>query len=190
MSVPETADGESALGTALETLPDVLLSDMRMPGQGCRELPRGPAPDAPSVRVVVVSTFDVDEYAHVALHDAYGFLLNSSDAVLLAQAVRSAMNGDSLDSPDITTRLSKRLAPDGPVVAMPGVELTPREREVAGLVAEGLTNTDIGAALFISQGTVKTHLANLQRKLKVRNRMGVAAWAWQSGLREPSRAVK
>ncbi|MCX4910617.1 LuxR C-terminal-related transcriptional regulator [Streptomyces sp. NBC_00878] len=188
--VAEAADEESALGAASETLPDVLLSGMRMPGPGFPELPRGPAPDAPSVRVVVVTTFDVDEYAHVALHDAHGFLLKYSDAALLTQAVRSAVNGDSLDSPEITTRLPKRLTPDGPVVSTPGAELTPREREVAGLVAEGLTNTDIGAALFISQGTVKTHLANLQRKLKVRNRVGVAAWVWQSGLREPSRAVK
>jgi DNA-binding NarL/FixJ family response regulator len=188
--VAEAADGESALGTALETLPDVLPGDMRVPGPGFLELPRGPAPDGPSARVVVVTTFDVDEYAHVALHGACGFLLKYSDTALLAQAVRSALNGDSLNSPEITTRLPKRLTPDGPVVSTPGVELTPREREVAGLVAEGLTNTDIGVALFISQGTVKTHLANLQRKLKVRNRVGVAAWAWQSGLREPSRAVK
>lgn len=190
--VAEAADGESALGTAVQTLPDVLLSDIRMPGpDGFELLPGGPASDAPSVRVVVVAAVDLDEYAHVALHDgAYGFLRECSYVVLLLQTARSAMNGDSLGGPEMTTRLPKRLDPDGPAVSTRGVELTPREREVAGLVADGLTNTDIGAALFISQGTVKTHLANLQRKLKVRNRVGIAAWAWQSGLREPSRAVK
>ncbi|MFB7077960.1 response regulator [Streptomyces sp. NPDC056308] len=182
--VAEAADGPGALETVRELRPDVLLADIRMPGMDGLELTRRLVGVAPEVKVVVVTTFDLDEYVHTALrYGACGFLLKRSGPALLAEAVRSAVAGDALISPEITMRLLRRYAeprrrPYGPVEP-----LTAREKEIASLVAEGLTNADICAELFISLGTVKSHLSNLQRKLRVRNRVEIAAWAWEAGLR-------
>ncbi|MFE4800142.1 response regulator [Streptomyces sp. NPDC056708] len=182
--VAEAADGPSALETVRELRPDVLLADIRMPGMDGLELTRRLVGVAPEVKVVVVTTFDLDEYVHTALrYGACGFLLKRSGPALLAEAVRSAVAGDALISPEITMRLLRRYTEPRRRPSEPVEPLTAREEEIATLVAEGLTNADICAELFISLGTVKSHLGNLQRKLRVRNRVGIAAWAWEAGLR-------
>ncbi|SDL21929.1 two component transcriptional regulator, LuxR family [Glycomyces sambucus] len=182
--VAEAADGRSALDQARHLRPDVVLADIRMPVLDGLELTRALAgPEAADpVRVVVVTTFDLDEYVYTALRDgACGYLLKRSGPTLLIEAVRAAMSGDTLISPQITVRLLRRMIQAEPA-AGGGAALSDREREVARLVAHGLTNAEIGAELFISAGTVKNHLANIRGKIGVPNRVGVAAWAWSAGL--------
>ena len=187
--VGEAADGLSALEQARHLRPDVVLADIRMPRLDGLEVTRqlaGPEVSDP-MKVVVVTTFDLDEYVHTALrHGACGFLLKRSGPTLLIEAIRAAMAGDTLISPSVTVRLlrhvTERKARPG---RQPTEPLTERETEVARLVAQGKTNAEIGADLFISAGTTKTHIANIQRKLGVRNRVGIAAWAWASGEARP-----
>ncbi|WP_106398439.1 response regulator [Actinocorallia populi] len=185
--VGEAADGLTAVRLARTLSPDVVLADIRMPGLDGLELTRRLAgPDVPDpVRVLVVTTFDHDDYVRTALRDgACGFLLKRSGPGLLIEGVRAAMAGDVLISPQITVRLLQALVP-APAASPGPASLTVREREVARLVAEGLTNAEIGGRLFISAGTAKTHVANVQAKLKARNRVGIAAWAWENGLAGP-----
>jgi DNA-binding NarL/FixJ family response regulator len=181
--VGAAADGETALSLARRLRPDVVLMDIRMPRVDGLEVTRrlaGPGVAEPT-RVIVVTTFDLDEYVHAALRNgACGFLLKRSGPALLTEAVRAAMAGDMLVSPSITVRLLRHLQ-RGAQAAEPPEPLTPRELEVAGLVAQGLTNAEIAAELVVSAGTVKTHVANVQRKLGVRNRVGIAVWAWEAG---------
>ncbi|MBB5790009.1 response regulator [Jiangella mangrovi] len=182
--VAEAADGDQALRLARELRPDVVLADIRMPGIDGLELTRrlaGPGVPDP-LRVVVVTTFDLDTYVHAALAGgACGFLLKRSGPTLLVEAVRAAVAGDTLISPQVTVRLLRHLRRPTPSAVADDV-LTDREREVARLVARGLSNAEIAAELFISAGTAKNHLANIQQKLGVRNRVAVAGWAWASGL--------
>ncbi|MER5650165.1 response regulator transcription factor [Streptosporangium sp. NPDC002524] len=183
--VGQAADGVAALTLARRLRPDVVIADIRMPRMDGLELTRILcAPGTPTVtRVVVVTTFDLDAYVHTALrHGACGFLLKHSGTALLIEAVRAAMLGDSLISPSVTVRLLRRLSGvrDAPDSKPP---LTNRELDIVSLVADGLTNPEIGAELYITPGTVKTHLAHIQRKLGVRNRVGIAAWAWETGHR-------
>ncbi|GGT53070.1 response regulator [Streptomyces purpureus] len=181
--VGEAADGAAAVELARTLRPDVVLADIRMPRLDGLEVTRLLAAET---RVVVVTTFDLDEYVHTALrHGACGFLLKRSGPALLIEAVRAAMAGDTLISPQITVRLLQRLT--APPAAPPADPLTAREREIVTLVAQGLTNAEIADRLFISAGTAKTHLANIQAKLKARNRVGIAAWAWEAGLAAPGR---
>ncbi|MFG3254166.1 response regulator [Streptomyces sp. NPDC048172] len=186
--VGEAADGAEALERARELRPDVALVDVRMPRLDGIEVTRRLCGGPEGVRVVVVTTFDLDEYVYPALqHGASGFLLKRSGPALLAEAVRAAVAGDSLISPSVTVRLLKHVT-GGPPSARrgpePHEELTAREKEIAGHVAQGLTNADIARALFISPGTVKTHVAAIQRKLGVRNRVGVAVHGWERGYAE------
>ncbi|MFE6892745.1 response regulator [Streptomyces sp. NPDC057694] len=183
--VGEAGDGRSALRTVRETRPDVALVDIRMPYVDGLEVTRqlaSPEAELP-VKVVVVTTFDLDEYVYPALrHGASGFLLKRSGPALLVEAVRAAVAGDSLISPEVTVRLLRHVTgPPARTVAAPREALTPRETEIAGKVAQGLTNADIATELFISPGTVKTHVAAVQRKLGVRNRVGIAVTAWELG---------
>jgi DNA-binding NarL/FixJ family response regulator len=181
--IAETADGVSTVAESRRLRPDVVLVDVRMPRMDGLEVTRVLAgPDAiDPVRVVVVTTFDMDEYLHVALRDgACGFLLKRSGPALLVEAVRSAMAGDTLISPQITVRLLRRLAVPARQ-RQPAAALSDREIEVVRLVAHGHTNAEIAEALFIAPGTVKNHVAAIGHKLGARNRVGIAAWAWENG---------
>ncbi|MFE4053686.1 response regulator [Streptomyces sp. YIM B13518] len=184
--VAQAADGVAAIQQADLHRPDVVLMDIRMPRlngiEALRHLHRPGAPHTP--KVVMVTTFDDDEYVHQSLHHgACGFLLKDAGPRLLAEAVRSAASGEALISPSITVRLLERFARPaaaaGPVRPSP---LSERETEVTALVSRGHTNAEIAAALHISAGTVKTHLTNIQGKLGARNRVEIAAWAWETGL--------
>ncbi|MFI6531970.1 response regulator [Nonomuraea sp. NPDC050547] len=176
--VGEAADGAKAVELARHLRPDVVLADIRMPGLDGLEVTRQLAQET---RVIVVTTFDLDDYVHTALRNgAAGFLLKRSGPALLIEAVRAAMAGDTLISPQVTVRLLRHLRAEAGQ-APPPDPLTDREREIAVLVAHGRTNADIATQLFISAGTVKTHLSNIQRKVGAANRVGIAAWAWSSG---------
>ncbi|MEV0330125.1 response regulator transcription factor [Micromonospora echinospora] len=182
--VGEAADGVEAVELARRLRPDVALLDIRMPrmdGLEALRLLAGPGVADP-VRVVVVTTFDLDEYVHQALRNgACGFLLKDSGPTLLVEALRAAVSGDALISPSITVRLLAHLNP--PTAPRPGeTSLSPRELEVVRLVARGATNAEIAARLFITVGTVKTHLGSVQTKLNTRNRVEIAAWAWERRL--------
>ncbi|MFM9610189.1 DNA-binding response regulator [Streptomyces sp. V2] len=194
--VAEAADGEEAVTLARRLRPDVCLLDIRMPrldGLEATRLLAGPGVEDP-LRVVVVTTFDLDEYVYGALRGgACGFLLKGSGPTLLAEAVRAAAAGDSLVSPSVTVRLLKHLTQQeesraarsgasAPSLADP---LTDRELEVVRLVALGRTNAEIATELFVSLSTVKTHLSSVQVKLGTRNRVEIAAWAWQHGQVNP-----
>ncbi|MFB6505158.1 MULTISPECIES: response regulator [unclassified Streptomyces] len=181
--VGEAADGGAAVELARELRPDLVVADIRMPVLDGLEVTRRLAgPDVPDpLRVLVVTTFDHDDYVRTALRDgACGFLLKRSGPGLLIEGVRAAMAGDVLISPQITVRLLRSVAAPVPPAPREPSPLTPREEEITRLVAEGLTNAEIGARLFISPGTAKTHIANIQAKLKVRNRVGIAAWSWEA----------
>jgi DNA-binding NarL/FixJ family response regulator len=175
--VGEAANGAAALELATVVRPDVLVADIRMPVMDGLELTRRLA--GTDVRVIVVTTFDQDEYVTAALSNgACGFLLKRSGPTLLIEAIRAAMAGDTLISPQVTVRLLRRLAPPPEPVS---AAITTRELDIIRLVAHGDTNAEIAAKLHISPGTVKTHVANIQSKLGVRNRVGIAAWAWSTG---------
>ncbi|MEV6489176.1 response regulator transcription factor [Actinoplanes sp. NPDC051633] len=179
----EAADGVEAVALARRVKPDVALLDIRMPkmdGLEALRLLAGPGVAEP-VKVVVVTTFDLDEYVHTALRNgAAGFLLKDSGPALLVEAVRAAVSGDALISPSITVRLLEHLSPPTPTGDDGG--LSPRELDVVKLAARGLTNAEIAGQLFISVGTVKTHLGSVQTKLGARNRVEIAAWAWERRL--------
>ncbi|MEV6303621.1 response regulator transcription factor [Actinoplanes sp. NPDC051861] len=181
--VGEAADGVEAVAAARRLKPDVALMDIRMPkmdGLQALRLLAGPGVPEP-VKVVVVTTFDLDEYVHQALRNgAVGFLLKDSGPALLIEAVRAAASGDALISPSITVRLLQHLAQ--PVRSTDDGGLSPRELEVVLLTARGRTNAEIAEELFISIGTVKTHLSSIHAKLDTRNRVEIAAWAWERRL--------
>jgi DNA-binding NarL/FixJ family response regulator len=183
--VGEAADGVEAVALARKLRPDVVLLDIRMPkmdGLEAMRLLAGPGVTDP-VKVVVVTTFDLDEYVYRALRGgAAGFLLKDSGPALLVEAVRAADSGDALISPSITVRLLQHLSPPVPVPSEDDGGLSPRELDVVKLAARGLTNAEIAAELFISVGTVKTHLGSVHTKLNARNRAEVAAWAWERRL--------
>jgi DNA-binding NarL/FixJ family response regulator len=184
--VGEAADGLEAVAVARELRPDVCLFDIRMPGidgvEATRQL-AGPGVEDP-LAVVVITTFDLDEYVHGALKaGARGFLLKDAGPELLVQAIHAAANGDALISPDITRRLLTTLAglERAGSPAQPIEPLTEREEEVLLTVARGRTNAEIADELHITLSTVKTHVGALMNKLGARNRVEVAMWAYETG---------
>ncbi|MCE0539420.1 response regulator transcription factor [Kineosporia rhizophila] len=184
--VGTAADGLQALEAARSLKPDVVLMDVRMPGMDGLEATRRLAgPDVPDpVAVVVITTFDLDEYVYSALRaGARGFLLKDAGPALLAQAVHAAAAGDALIAPSVTARLLTAFASSGPRTGgqQPVEPLTDREEQILLTVAQGRTNAEISAELHISLSTVKTHIASLMAKLGVRNRVEIAIWAYETG---------
>jgi DNA-binding NarL/FixJ family response regulator len=182
--VGEAADGLAALDLATRLRPDVLLVDIRMPGLDGVEVTRrlaGPDVTDP-MAVVVITTFDLDEYVVGALRaGARGFLLKDAGPKLLVQAIHAAADGDALIAPNVTRRLLATFADQAPVVPVQPIDpLTEREEEVLALVARGRTNAEIATELFVSLSTVKTHVASLMTKLGARNRVEIAMWAYDT----------
>ena len=185
--VAEAADGAAAVALARDLRPDVVLMDIHMPlMDGLEATRRLAGPDvADPLRVVIVTTFDLDEYVHAALrHGAAGFLLKHAGPTLLLEAVRAAYRGDMLVSPSLTVRLLDHFSKVAPPaeVRQPAVPLTPREEEVLRAAARGRSNAEIAEELHISLGTVKSHLSSLQTKIDARNRVELSVYAWESGL--------
>ncbi|TLP66828.1 response regulator [Microbispora triticiradicis] len=187
--VAEAADGAEAVELARRLRPDVCLVDVRMPRLDGIEVTRllaGPGVPEP-LKVVVVTTFDLDEYVYGALRaGAVGFVLKDCGPALLVEAVRAAEAGDALVSPSVTLRLLRHLTTHWTTdpATRPEHPLSNREIEVVQAVARGRTNQEIAAELFISLSTVKTHVSGIQAKLGVRNRVEIAAWAWENRLTE------
>ncbi|MGB2571750.1 response regulator [Micromonospora citrea] len=181
--VAEAADGVDAIAEARRLRPDVCLVDIRMPRLDGIEVTRalaGPGVPHP-MRVIVVTTFDLDEYVYGALRGgAAGFLLKDAGPALLVEAVRAAHNGDALVSPSVTVRLLRHLTAPTRGADRKLPYLSPREIEVVREIARGRTNLEIGAELFISLSTVKSHVSTIQTKIGLRNRVEIAAWAWEN----------
>ncbi|GAA1332585.1 response regulator [Saccharothrix algeriensis] len=183
--VGDVPDGAAAVSAARALRPDVCLVDIRMPGLDGFAVTRELAgPDVPDpIGVVVVTTFDFDEYVMDALTvGALGFLLKDAEPALLVAAVRAAARGDALVSPEVTLRLIRNLRESGRTPPRPPVELSDRELDVVRAVSRGRTNPEIAHELYLSRSTVKTHLASVQGKIGARNRVEIAIWAWQHGL--------
>ena len=183
--VGQVANGREAVEQARRLRPDVCLFDIRMPELNGIEATRilaGPDVDDP-MPVVVITTFDLDEYVHDALKaGARGFLLKDAGPELLVQAIHAAANGDALIAPSVTARLLSAFASGSrSTPAQPVEPLTEREEEVLLTVARGRTNAEIAEELYISLSTVKTHLASLMNKLGARNRVEIAMWAYETG---------
>lgn len=188
--VGEAADGDEAVQLARTHKPDVVLMDIRMPGmdglQATREIAADDALD--TVRVVILTTFDLDEYVFEALRvGASGFLIKSTEPAELVQAVRVVAAGDALLSPGVTKRLVAEFAERAKEPErVPALDvLTDREREVMGLVAEGLSNEEIAARLVVSPATAKTHVSRAMVKLGARDRAQLVVFAFESGLARP-----
>ena len=183
--VGQAVDGNEAVSLARSLRPDVCLFDIRMPGLDGIEATRtiaGPGVENP-MNVVIITTFDLDEYVFAALRaGARGFLLKDAGSALLGQAVRAAASGDALIAPNVTVRLLEAFAGSAPAapLAQPIEPLTEREEQVLAKVATGLSNSEIAGELYITLSTVKTHLASLMTKLGARNRVEIAIWAHQT----------
>ncbi|WP_033291037.1 response regulator transcription factor [Amycolatopsis jejuensis] len=187
--VASVGDGRAAVDEARRLRPEVCLLDIRMPKLDGLEVTRllaGPGVPNP-LNVLIATTFDLDEYVYRALRNgSCGFLLKDMSPALLVEAVRAAAAGATLIAPTVTTRLLSRFALDRSDATTPETAptepLTDREIDVVRRMAQGRTNSEIATDLYVTQATVKTHLANVQRKLGVRNRVAIAAWAWRTGL--------
>ncbi|MCD2187419.1 response regulator [Actinomycetospora soli] len=176
--VGEAGDGATAVRRARDLRPDVVLMDVRMPGTdgitATAELVRDRV-----CRVLVLTTFDLDEYVFAALRaGAAGFLLKSVDADALVDAVRGVAAGEGALAPGVTRRVIEAVAAGAPAPELPGLDdLTEREREVFGLLGEGLSNAEIGTRLFLAEATVKTHVSRVLTKLDLRSRTQAAVRA-------------
>ena len=185
------ADGAQALALARDTTPDVVLMDVRMPGidglEATRRLLRNATDRTP--RVLILTTFDLDEYIYEALKaGASGFLLKDAPRAQLLAGVRTVAAGDALLAPSITRRLIEefvRARPRGNTLPPAVARLSEREREVLRLVARGLSNAEVGQELFVSEATVKTHVAHVLQKLGLRDRVQAVVLAYESGLIAP-----
>jgi DNA-binding NarL/FixJ family response regulator len=187
--VGEAADGRAAVESSRILAPDVVLMDIRMPGMdgiaGTREV----LAVSPNVRVVILTTFEDDEYIFGALSaGASGFLLKRTRPEELIAAIHTIAAGDSLLSPSVTSRVIARMAAQPSPDRSAGERLewlTPREREVLALVARGHSNGEIAAELVIEESTVKTHVRRILQKLRLRDRVQAVIFAYESGLAGP-----
>jgi DNA-binding NarL/FixJ family response regulator len=186
--VGEAADGEEAVAAARTLRPDVVLMDVRMPDvdgiEATRRLLGGDGSDA---KIVMLTTFDMDEYVYDALRaGASGFLLKDVPPEQLVAGIRAVARGDALLAPSVTRRVIEefvRRPPDSVRTAAPELaNLTAREVEVLELIARGFANSEIAKELFVSETTVKTHVAHILMKLKLRDRVQAVVFAYESGL--------
>ncbi|MBO0771842.1 MAG: response regulator transcription factor [Actinobacteria bacterium] len=186
----QAADGAEAVELAAQTRPDVVLMDIRMPRMDGVEATRRITadPSLGSVHVVILTTFDVDEYVFESLRaGASGFLVKDTDAAELIKAVRVAASGDALLSPKVTRRLIAEFAVRSRTPRpAPGLDLlTPREREVLVQIAAGLSNDEIAGKLYMSASTAKTHATRAMMKLGARDRAQLVVIAYEAGLVRP-----
>src|SRR6266542_1472869 len=185
----EASTGREAVGRARQLAPDVVLMDIRMPDLDGIAATRELAQAAPAAKVVILTTFEQDDYIFGALRaGASGFLLKRTSPEELIGGLQTVAAGDSLLSPSVTRRVVERMArqPAPDTSSSERVkELTPREREVLELVAGGLSNGEIAAALVIEESTVKTHVKRILMKLRLRDRVQAVIFAYESGLTRP-----
>ncbi|MFI6375506.1 response regulator [Streptomyces sp. NPDC050546] len=189
--VGDARDGREAIAQAAATAPDVVLMDIRMPGVGGIEATEHITAAHPDIKVLVLTTFDLDEYVYDALRaGASGFLLKDASSEQLAEAVRVVAAGEALLAPVITRKLIAEFSrlddrPRSPLKERVG-DLTERETEVLALIAQGLSNGEIARHLFVAEQTVKTHVGRILVKLGLRDRTQAAVFAYESGLVRPS----
>jgi DNA-binding NarL/FixJ family response regulator len=189
----EAATGRQAVERARRLRPDLVLMDVRMPDldgiEATGELTRA----APDTKVLILTTFEQDDYVFGALRaGASGFLLKRTRPEELIAAVHTLAAGDSLLSPSVTRRVIDRMAqqPLPELAAQAKLdELTPREREVLGLVARGLSNREIAAELVVEESTVRTHVKRIQMKLGLRDRVQIVIFAYETGVNQPAPAA-
>ena len=186
--VGEAADGREAVEEARRLRPDVVLMDVRMPDvDGLEATRRLLGDDGADAKIVMLTTFDMDEYVYDALRaGASGFLLKDVPPEQLVAGIRAVASGDALLAPSVTRRVIEefvRRPPESVRTAPPELaELTARELEVLKLIARGLANAEIAKELFVSETTVKTHVAHILMKLKLRDRVQAVVFAYESGL--------
>ena len=188
--VGEAGDGDAAVEVARQTQPDIVLMDIRMPRVDGLEATRliSAEPTLAETRVIILTTFELDEYVFDALRNgASGFLLKDTEPADLLAAIRVVAGGDALMSPSVTRRLIEEFAsrsrPTAPSDALD--VLTEREREIVALVGEGLSNAEIGERLVVSPATAKTHVSRAMTKLHVRDRAHLVVIAYETGLVRP-----
>jgi DNA-binding NarL/FixJ family response regulator len=189
--VGEAGDGRAAVASARTLKPDLVLMDVRMPDLDGISATRELLAVSPEVRVVILTTFEEDDYIFGALSaGASGFLLKRTRPEELTAAIHTVAAGESLLSPSVTRRVIDRMAAQPPPNGSTGerlAELTPRERDVLELVARGLSNGEIAAALVVEESTVKTHVKRILRKLRLRDRVQAVIFAYESGLTRAGR---
>jgi len=185
--VAEAENGQEALRQTRLDKPDVVLMDVRMPVMDGLEATRQIAEQVPDTRVIVLTTFDVDDHVYGALRaGASGFLLKDAEADQLVEAIRVVASGDAIIAPSVTRRLIAEFAGRPQTQPVTGLDvLTDRETEVLGLVAKGLSNAEIAEEIYISETTVKTHVSHILAKLHLRDRVQAVVVAYESGLVTP-----